>query len=123
MDKEQLEELENTFIEFYQSALWLIKQGKTKSALVLLTKSLFALLDYIIYADYAKLPENHSQRFRILEQKRPDLYSVADGVWGRYVDAYSKPTVEESVKLLQDAMRSVINKDERINQKIKEIVE
>lgn len=56
----QADELENSFLEEYESANILTKMGKTKAALILLSKSLFALVDFIIFKRYNLLPKNHN---------------------------------------------------------------
>lgn len=119
---EQLIELENTFLEEYESAKILIGLSKNKSAIILLSKALFALTDYIIFRKYKKLPKNHSERFRILKEKEFQVYEKVDEIWGKYTDSYSKPTLEESIILLRGAIKEVIEKNEAISEKIKESV-
>lgn len=97
----QLVELEKSFLEEYESATILIKMGKTKAALILLSKSLFALVDYIIFKKYKQLPKNHSDRFRILEKNEIAIYKKVDFVWSKYTDAYKKPTSSDSLILLK----------------------
>ena len=107
---DQLKELEDTFLEEYASAKLLLNLSKYKSALVLFSKSLFALTDCVIFNKYKKLPKNHSERFRILEEKEYETYKIIDGVWSRYIDSYSKPAVKDSINLLKKAISEVIKK-------------
>ncbi len=116
-----LEELENTFIEEYQAAELLISNLMTKSALILYSKALFALCDYLILLKYNKLAKNHSERFRILKIKESQIYELIDSVWDKYTDSYSKPTEDESVRLFKSAITNVI-KNEDFSEKIKEAV-
>ena len=117
----QLEELEMSFIEEYESALLLLEYSKKKSATILLSKALFALIDYILFSKYMKLPKNHAERFRILGQKEPQIYELVDSVWNTYTDTYSKPSAEEAILLLQGVIIRIIAYDGIFSQKIKNI--
>ena len=119
---EQLTELESTFLEEYESAKILVRLSKNKSALILLSKALFALTDYIIFKKYKKLPKKHSERFRILKEKEFEVYKKVDEIWGRYTDTYSKPALNESIILLGGTIKEIIEKNETISKKIKESI-
>ena len=94
---DQLEELENTFLEEYSSSQILLEHKKLKSVTILLSKSLFALADYLLFKKYNILPKNHAQRFRILEKKEKKMYEQIDELWGAYTNSYSKPSDEVSI--------------------------
>jgi HEPN domain-containing protein len=117
-----LQELESTFIEEYESALFLIEKQKYKSATILLAKALFALLDYLIFIKYGKLPKNHSERFRILETREKEIYQLVDSVWGKYTDTYSKPSLEQSGNLFIQTIKGVVEKHGNSSEKIKNIL-
>lgn len=119
---EQLTELENTFLEEYESAKILIGLSKNKSALILLSKALFALTDYVIFKKYKKLPKNHSERFRILKEKEFKVYEKVDKIWDKYINSYSQPTLNESISLLRSTIKEIAEKNETISEKIKESV-
>lgn len=118
----QLEELESSFIEEYESASILEKLGKIKSSLILYSKALFAIVDYIIFNKYKKLPKNHSDRFRILQEKETFIYNKLDSVWNKYTDAYKKPSDSESLLMLKNAILEII-KNERTSEKIRKAFE
>ena len=107
-----LDDLESTFIEEYESAFLLIKHQKQKSATILLSKALFAFIDYLLLQKYQKFPKNHAERFRLLETKEKDLYTLVDSVWSKYTDTYSKPSSEEAITLLKNTIQEIINKNE-----------
>lgn len=118
----QKEELESTFIEEYSSALLLIKLQKRKSALILLSKSLFALADYFIYSDTMTLPKNHSERFRILKETDKNTYAILDEVWNKYTETYSKPAMSESISMIKNGIKKICENNERVSEKIKKAV-
>ncbi len=114
--------LKITFIEEFTSAEILSGMDRKKSAVILLSKALFAVCDYIIWRKYKKLPKNHSERFRILELKEPELYRQIDDVWVHYTDTYSKPSSEESYPFLHSAISTLCH-HETIDQEIRAAVE
>ena len=118
----QEEELKNTFLEEYSSANVLKEMGRLKSAVILLSKALFALCDYILLKKLGKLPKNHSERFRFMELKERVLFLEVDSVWSKYTDTYSKPSNEESFKLLIESITRII-KNEKACEEIKRIIE
>ena len=115
-------ELKTTFIEEYSSAKILKDMGNLKSAVILISKALFALCDYVIFEKYSKLPKNHSERFRILELKEKAIFVVVDSVWSKYTDTYSKPSNEESYNLIKNALREII-KNEKSAKEFRDIIE
>ena len=119
----QLSELEETFVEEYESALLLQKANKKKAVTILLSKSIFALVDFILFKRYQLLPKNHAERFRKLEEREPEIYRILDNVWSKYTDTYSKPAVEESIMMLDRAIKEIIKKNEDFSEKIKTCVE
>ena len=117
----QEDELRNTFIEEYSSAKMLKRIGKLKSALILISKSLFALCDYILFKKYAKLPRNHGERFRMLQLKENNTYLEVSSIWSQYTDTYSKPANGESYDLLNNIIIKVIENEE-VDKEIKEVI-
>ena len=119
---DQMQELECTFLEEYDAAQMLLSLKKVKVAVILFSKSLFSLLDYLILKKYFKLPKSHTERFRILEEKEPQLYILVDEVWQFYHDSYSKPAAEKAIVLLLNTIREVIGSYEGYSQNIKATV-
>ena len=121
MIEEQLEELEKTFIEEYEGASEELKKGRYKNATILFSKSLFALCDLIIYSKLKKLPQKHGERFRILEEHFAEIYSIVDGIFNNYTDAYSKPVLKETCEGIKDGIKKIVGSDE-LPEKIKKII-
>ena len=117
---DQLQELEDTFIEEYEAACLLFELEKKKSAIILFAKAMFAILDYLIYKSYKKLPKNHEERFRILEIKKQEIYLIVDKIWKKYTDTYSKPGVKEAGEQFKKTIQEIIQQEnENISQRIK----
>lgn len=75
--------------EYYRNALLSEKKGDYNSAVTLLFKALAALCDLFIFNKENKIPSSHTERFRILETKYPDLYKIADKDFSFYQDSYT----------------------------------
>ncbi|CUX77738.1 hypothetical protein [Thermococcus chitonophagus] len=69
-----LDELRSNIKEYLEDADYLFNKGHYNSVLNLYFKALVAICDYIILRDTGRLPRNHAERFRILEEKYPEIY-------------------------------------------------
>ena len=118
---DQQNELKATFLEEYASAKLLYEKEMLKSAVILLSKALFALCDYLIFIKYAKLPKNHAERFRILQTKENQIYVVVDLIWSQYTDTYSRPSSVEAYRILNKTITQIIE-HEPFDPEIKRIV-
>ncbi|MFC1800716.1 hypothetical protein ACFLYT_01535 [Nanoarchaeota archaeon] len=115
-----MEELENTFIEEYVGAQEQLDKERYKNATILFSKSLFALCDLLLEKKLKRLPKNHTERFRMLEEYLQEAYKVVDGIFSNYTDAYSKPVLKESCENIKDGIKKITNTNE-VSEKIKEI--
>ena len=119
--EEQIKELQSTFLEEVGGALDQFSKNNYKNAIILLSKALFALCDIVIFLRLNKLPKNHSERFRILEEHFNDVYLVVDEVWSSYTDSYSKPVLKETCERLKNAIKKIDNLAE-LPEEIKEAI-
>jgi len=94
-------ELEKTFLEEFEGAQEQLEKERFKNAAILFSKALFALCDLIIYSKLNKLPKNHGERFRILKEYFPEIYSGVDNIFSHYTDAYSKPVLKETCEKIK----------------------
>ncbi|MBI4440196.1 hypothetical protein HY638_04460 [Candidatus Woesearchaeota archaeon] len=107
-----MEEVEKTFLEEYLGAKDEAGKERYKNATILFSKSIFALCDFLLYQKLSKLPKNHSERFRLLEEYYPDVYSVVDTIFTHYTDAYSKPVLKETCEKIQDGIKKIVGNHE-----------
>ncbi len=117
-----MEELERTFAEEYEGGKEQLERERYKNATILFSKALFAFCDILIKAKLGKLPKNHHERFRILEQYFKEVYDVVDNVFNHYTDAYSKPALKETSELMQDGIKKISGNPE-VPESIKKIVD
>ena len=116
-----IEELEKTFVEEYEGGAEQLEKERYKNAVILLSKSIFAICDILIYLRLSRLPKTHTERFRILEEYFNDVYSIVDDVFSHYTDAYSKPVLRETCVKIKNAIHQ-ITKNRELSKKIKEII-
>ena len=74
------DELIQTFIEEYRGAKDELDKARYKNSAILFAKALFAMCDIIIKNKLNRLPKNHSERFRILEEHFKEIYIIVTKV-------------------------------------------
>ena len=96
--------------------------SRYKNALILYSKAVFSLCDYIVALKKLKLPKDHSERFRILERHIPKLYPIVDRLFKIYTDTYLEQSDKESCGGMKNAIKE-INGIEKLDREIKAIIE
>ncbi len=101
MDEKEEILIEN-FEEYYSLGLDAFKKGKYNTATTLFFKAIAALCDLFILKKEGFVPSSHSNRFRVLEEKYPEIYNIADRDFPFYQDSYTKKMDKESAELLKE---------------------
>ncbi len=100
-------ELIATFREEYEGGLDQLSKARYKNSIILFSKSLFALCDLLIYKKLKTLPNNHAERFRILQDYFPSAYHIVDQVFGKYTDSYTKPVLKTTCEMMKNAVKTI----------------
>lgn len=100
MEKKDI--LIENFNEYFNLGLEAFKQKKYNSATTLFFKAIAALSDLYILRKEGFVPSSHANRFRILEEKHPEIYKIADRDFPFYQDSYTKKLGKESAELLKE---------------------
>lgn len=116
------DELAQTFLEEYSGAKDELGKGRYKNSAILFSKAIFAACDILILNKLGKLPKNHTERFRILEQYFKDVYSIVDEIFDKYTDSYSKPILKETCEAIKDGIKK-IGKISELPEEIKKAIE
>lgn len=103
-------DLKNTLIEnaleYYRNAIAAEERKEFNSSVTLFFKCISSLMDLYILENYGKMPTSHTDRFRILELKNPELYKILDSSFPFYQGSYhSKLNLETSRLLRENAER------------------
>lgn len=93
--------------EFLQSGSDEEAKTRYRSALTLYFKAIAVICDLVIYRKIRKIPGNHAERFRILEQQFPSVYVLVDRVFTYYTDTYSKPVTPERCATVRDTFYEI----------------
>lgn len=99
---EREEILVENFEEYYSFAVQAYDNVKYNAATTLFFKAIVALCDLYIFRKEGFVPSSHSNRFRILEDKFPDVYAIADKDFPFYQDSYTHKMDKETAELLKD---------------------
>ncbi len=116
----KMDELSKTFQEEYEGALDELAKKRYKNATILFSKALFALCDCLIQQKFHKLPQNHSERFRLLEKYFPETYKIVDKIFSHYTDAYSQPVLQETCTLIKHGIKTIAG-TENVPEEIRKI--
>ena len=99
-DREKI--LRDNFDEYFHLALKVFDEQKYNSATTLFFKAIVALCDLFLLKGEGRVPSSHSDRFRTIEEKYPELYKILDSDFPFYQDSYTKKMDKESAGLLKD---------------------
>ena len=94
--------LKDNFDEYFQLGIKVFNEQKYNSATTLFFKAIVALCDLFLLKVEGRAPSSHSDRFRIIEEKYPELYKILDRDFPFYQDSYTNKMDKESAELLKD---------------------
>ncbi|MEK6912672.1 MAG: hypothetical protein AABX26_01810 [Nanoarchaeota archaeon] len=87
-----MENIKRIFIEnareYHRNALAAENKSEYNTSVTLYFKAISALCDIYIFIKEGKTPSNHTERFRILELKYPEIYKIIDKDFPFYQDSY-----------------------------------
>ncbi|MFH1636985.1 MAG: hypothetical protein ABIB71_01005 [Candidatus Woesearchaeota archaeon] len=109
---EREEILQGNFEEYYNQGIESLKREKYNSAATLFFKAMAALCDLFILKKEGFVPKSHSERFRVLEKKYPEIYEIVDTDFSFYQDSYTKKIDKETAELLKDDIGRIKEKAE-----------
>jgi hypothetical protein len=80
------------------------------SATILFFKVAFGVLDIILLKTTGKTPKNHTERFRMLQNDHPDLYTFLDKFFKIYRDTYSITIDKETCEQVRKSVKELITR-------------
>ncbi|MDD5650830.1 MAG: hypothetical protein PHF86_10525 [Candidatus Nanoarchaeia archaeon] len=102
--------LEKSAREYFESAEDEFKKERYNSAVVLYFKSLIALIDLYILQSTNNTPSSHTERFRIVENKFPDIYNILDKDFPFYQDSYVQIMTKELAEIIKNDTKFMARK-------------
>ena len=106
MDNEVRDILIENAREYYKNGADSEKREEYNSSVTLFFKAISSLCDIYILEKDGRIPSSHTDRFRILETKYPDIYRIIDKDFPFYQDSYrTRLTKEVSILLKEDVRK------------------
>jgi len=102
--------LKKTAKEYFSAAEDEFKKSRFNSALVLYFKSLVALIDLYLLQQTNKTPSSHTERFRIIEEKFPEVYDILDKDFPFYQQSYVQIMTKELAEVIKDDVQIMAKK-------------
>ena len=102
--------LEDTAKEYYASAVDELNKRRYNSSVVLFFKSLIALCDLFILQETGNTPSSHNERFRIAQDKFPEVYNLIDKDFPFYQNSYFQLMSKELAEVIQDDAKIMAGK-------------
>lgn len=100
--------LKEGYRDYLDGASLLESKNNYKSAVNLYFKALTSLVDYVLEQETNRVPSNHSDRFRMTENKFKEIYSVLDALFSTYRDSYTEERGQKHVKKIKDGIRRIL---------------
>ena len=94
--------LKENSLEYYENALEAENKGDYNTSVTLFFKTIGSLADLYILIYEEKIPSNHAERFRLLENKHREIYSMLDRDFSFYQDSYKAKLNKETSRLLKN---------------------
>jgi len=102
--------LEKTAKEYFDAAEDEFHKKRYNSTVVLFFKSLVALIDLYILQKTGKSPSSHTDRFRITQDKFPEIYDLLDKDFPFYQDSYVQIMTKELAEVIKNDTKTLAKK-------------
>ena len=102
LKNDKIKILKKTAKEYFQSAEEELKKERYNSSVVLYFKSLISLTDLFILQKTGDTPSSHAKRFRIIEERFPDVYNIIDKDFPFYQDSYFQLMSKELAEVIKN---------------------
>src|SRR3989338_7544471 len=94
--------LEENLDEYSELAEQAFKTKKYNSAVTLFFNAISAGVDLFILRKEGIVPSSHTNRFRIAQDKYPDIYDILDKDFPFYQDSYTQKMNKEAAEVLKE---------------------
>ena len=107
MMQEKVHILEENFNEYFSSAKDEFSKNKFNSATTLFFKAICAGIDLFILKKEGEVPSSHTNRFRIVQDRHPELYAIIDKDFPFYQDSYTKKISKEAAEMMEEDAKRI----------------
>ncbi|MAF35616.1 hypothetical protein CL622_00680 [archaeon] len=99
--------LEENFNEYKEGAESAYNQKKYNIATTLFFKAMCAGVDLYILKKENIVPSSHTKRFRIVEEKYPQIYEILDRDFPFYQESYTQKSNKEATEVLREDVKTI----------------
>jgi len=72
-------------------------------------KALIHSIDFYLYEKIGKIPDSHTDRFRILEKENKELYALVDSLFNIYRKSYRSSVTKEELNTIKHGLKRTLN--------------
>ena len=112
MNNEKKEILIKTAKEYFNSGEEEFAKQRYNSALVLYFKALIALTDLYLLQKTKQTPYSHTSRFKICQEKFPEIYNLIDKDFPFYQDSYIQKMSKELAEVIKEDAKIMAKKNQ-----------
>lgn len=110
MNNEKWLILEKNAKEYFSSGNEELIKRRYNSAVVLFFKCVIALADLYVLQETGEVPSSHNSRFRILQEKFPEIYNIVDKDFPFYQNSYIQSMTKELAEVIKDDAKVMAGK-------------
>ena len=100
-------DLMEKFKEFEREAKRAIEDKAIDSAVVLLSKATFALIDLFLFKNYGIVPSDHRKRKDAVRYRMPEILPYLNDVYDKYIAAYVQRMTETDLEVVENALGEI----------------
>jgi len=93
--------------EYFRNALSAQKRREYNTSVTLFFKTLSALADLYLLEKENQIPSSHSERFRIMQERYPEIYKFLDKNFPFYQNSYKSKLNLEVSKIFENDCRKI----------------
>ncbi|HDR53759.1 MAG TPA: hypothetical protein ENN60_03790 [archaeon] len=94
--------------EFRREATRCLKDGSLDSAVVLISKTAFAVVDHHLFLKGGFIPSDHQKRKDAVRFRLPEVLPYLSDIYDKYILAYQQRMTRTDVEVVQDALGEIL---------------
>ena len=102
------EDLIGNIKEFLKNAELAMLREEYNTSLTLYFKTLAVMADLYLLRTIGRIPNNHSERFRILERSTPGIYQILDKNFLAYQESYRSKLKKENCEAIKEDVTRIL---------------
>ena len=102
------DELRQGIKEFILSGKMAENKGLLISACDNYFKALIHAIDLSLFEKIGKVPDSHTERFRILEKENKELYNLVDSLFNLYRKSYRSSIAKEEFNSIKNGLKKTL---------------